>query len=165
MKLGSTVTEIARFTISPSAAELVDLRHQVRGDAVVRRLSPAAKDDLILLLSELATNAIEAARPGSPVTVEVSWQPASVTVAVENFGTPFRLPARPRLPDSTDMRGRGLAIAAALSTAIHAEHHDGRTRVMATRELGRTSTPNDPSTPHDPFTDPPPCHTAARSSP
>lgn len=129
------MTDVARFTINPSAAELIDLRHHVRADAVLDRLPFRLLEDVILLLSELATNAIEAARPGSPVTVEVTREPAAVTVAVENFGPPFLLPLHPELPGSGEMRGRGLAIAAALSTSIHSEHHGGRTRVMATRNI------------------------------
>jgi anti-sigma regulatory factor (Ser/Thr protein kinase) len=134
-------TEAARFQMNPSAAELVALRRRVAGHQVMRQLPASAREEVLLLVSELVTNAVEAARPGSPITVDVALDHdgvnETVAVTVENFGPPFLLPPHPELPPADEPRGRGLAIAAALADAVHSEHLGGRTRVVAIRNVPR----------------------------
>lgn len=82
--------------------------------------SPALVDQAVLVTSELASNAVEAA-PGEPFSVTLRRQPggmASIRVANQaRLSTP-----PPRLdwgpPDPLAPRGRGLAIVAAVSRDV-----------------------------------------------
>lgn len=73
---------------------------------------PAA-DDAVLLVSELVTNAIQhshSARPGGCLTVSAILAADCLRVEVEDDGGPWQ----PQ-PPSDGLRGRGLAIVAALA--------------------------------------------------
>ena len=94
-------------------------------------VQPEFCDDLILVANELATNAIEAAALGSDVTVEVQVDPVSITIAIENIGPPFTLPADLSLPDRSRPRGRGLALSSQIVDELCAEPMIDGTRVIA----------------------------------
>jgi anti-sigma regulatory factor (Ser/Thr protein kinase) len=81
-------------------------------------------DDILLVLDELAVNALRHTRSGHPggrFTVEVHRNPLAVTISVTDQGAPTEPRVRP-LTDATDPAaltesGRGLFTVAALATA------------------------------------------------
>ncbi|MBZ4323412.1 ATP-binding protein [Streptomyces sp. SCA2-4] len=89
-------------------------RHGVR-DLMRRQNVPLPGDrldGLLLIVSELVTNAVQHAALLSPeLTVEVSVGPTEVRVAVED-GHPYR--PRPLLPDEERIGGRGLLLVQAV---------------------------------------------------
>lgn len=98
--------------------ELTDLDHTVT-------------DDIVLVVSELASNAVSAADPGTAIYVDVERGTDSVTVAVENMGPPLDRDVPMELPAGSALRGRGLAIVSLLTESVHVTSGAGRTRVAA----------------------------------
>ena len=85
-------------------------------------------EDVLLVLSELFSNAVTASRTGAVVDVHLtSRADGEIQVSVMNTGLAFDLE---RVPAPTlDRRGgRGLAIAQAIGS-LHVRHRDGRTMV------------------------------------
>jgi len=128
----TTTDEVVRFTIEPSPTRVVTARRRLRALLVDAGLDDGCVADVVLASSELITNAVESARPGSDVHVEVTFADAGVTVTVENEGPAFHLPIPPALPDPSAVRGRGLAITSMLAEHVRTEHVGGRNRVSAT---------------------------------
>ena len=85
-------------------------------------------EDVLLVLSELFSNAVNASRASAPVEISLEPRPdAAIVVSVTNVGLAFDLE---RVPAPTlDRRGgRGLAIARAIG-ALDVRHRSGRTTV------------------------------------
>lgn len=85
-------------------------------------------EDVLLVLSELFSNAVNAASGGDAIDVRLSGARADdLEVTVTNTGLAFDLD---RVPAPTlDRRGgRGLAIAQAIGS-VHVRHRQGRTTV------------------------------------
>jgi anti-sigma regulatory factor (Ser/Thr protein kinase) len=108
----------------------------------------AARDDLITIAAELATNAVKhtASGRGGWFTVEVSWLCAAVRVAIADQGAP----SGPQLtgdPDPLAESGRGLQVVRGLSArAGVAGDRDGRVvwaEVPWTGETPRLPRPGD----------------------
>ncbi|WP_223771365.1 ATP-binding protein, partial [Streptomyces huiliensis] len=103
-----------RFTAPALPTSVPRARHGVR-DLMRRQNVPLPGDrldGLLLIVSELVTNAVQHAALLSPeLTVEVSVGPTEVRVAVED-GHPYR--PRPLLPDEERIGGRGLLLVQAV---------------------------------------------------
>ncbi|EME97556.1 ATP-binding protein [Streptomyces mobaraensis NBRC 13819 = DSM 40847] len=103
-----------RFTAPALPTSVPRARHGVR-DLMRRQKVPLGADlldGLLLIVSELVTNAVQHAALLSPeLTVEVSVGPAEVRVAVED-GHPYR--PRPLVPDEERIGGRGLLLVQAV---------------------------------------------------
>jgi anti-sigma regulatory factor (Ser/Thr protein kinase) len=96
-------------TIPATPDQVSRARHQL---AAFLNGSPVAEDAL-LCLSELVTNAIlhsHSARPGGVLTVTAILTPGRLRVEVQDDGGPWQPPTT-----SDGLRGRGLAIVAALA--------------------------------------------------
>jgi hypothetical protein len=88
---------------------------------------PDLVDDLMLAVSELATNAVQHAR--TPFTVTLQRHGASVLIAVKDGSTETPAPADAHL---LDLGGRGLSIVACLSRDWGViAGHDGTKSVWA----------------------------------
>jgi len=100
---------------------------------MIAGLEPAIRTNVLLVASELLTNAI-AACTGSRVHVVVETEPRSVRIEVRNEGTWERPPSPGtfRLPMATAGRGRGLAIVSRLAEDLSIEV-DGNTTIVAAR--------------------------------
>jgi anti-sigma regulatory factor (Ser/Thr protein kinase) len=85
-------------------------------------------DDLLLIVSELVTNAVVHA-PGERVTVAVLLTAGDVWVAVVDQGP--RRPLHAHLPDADGEHGRGLVLVAALADRCEAQPAGGGTAVWA----------------------------------
>lgn len=98
------------ITLAPQAQSIATVRQFVRGHLVSHGLQPGLADDVELVASELATNALEHARTG--FTLSLAATTDTVTVVVQDGST-----ARPQLIEAqgTDVAGRGMAIVDSLS--------------------------------------------------
>lgn len=100
-----------RFTAPAQDSAVPQLRHAVRD--LVRRRGVVPEDtlgNLLLILSELATNAVQHAALLSPeIGVEVSLQRGWLRVAVED-GHPYRPKALDAEPEHELLHGRGLLL-------------------------------------------------------
>lgn len=88
-------------------------------------------DQLMLIVSELATNAVEAG--GESYTLWLDASPDRWTVSVINDAAVEALPPRSDWGPSEVLaeRGRGLSIVDALSSRVIVDEADGRLRVTA----------------------------------
>ena len=84
------------------------------------RLAPTRLADLLLLVSELVTNAMEHGARGL-VTLDVALADDHVTVTVTSPGEPWMVgaPSSWRLPAADRRSGRGLALTAQLSRTVN----------------------------------------------
>lgn len=88
-------------------------------DFYAGRLEPERLGDLLLLVSELVTNAMEHGARGV-VTLDVALADDHVTVTVTSPGEESMIsaPSTWRLPDADHRSGRGLALTARLSRSV-----------------------------------------------
>jgi anti-sigma regulatory factor (Ser/Thr protein kinase) len=97
---------------------------------------PQLLSHIALVVSELATNAIEAS-PGEPYQLTIDNVDGLLTVEVRNHTTRADIPDRscwkPR--DPLALRGRGLGIVADLAHNVQIDTEDGHVRVKATIRL------------------------------
>ncbi len=110
-----------------SLADLSMMRRRVRQELVDAGISPTKAADTVLVVSELATNAFEAAQSGSAVVVRLRIGRSSagavrhIEVDVDNIGIPVDGQLAPRadhMSDKTSLAGRGLAIAAMFGEVV-----------------------------------------------
>jgi anti-sigma regulatory factor (Ser/Thr protein kinase) len=108
-----------------SLADLSAMRRRARAELTDAGIAESKVDDTVLVLSELATNAFEAAQPGSAVVVRVRVlrPPGGVArrieVDVDNIGSPVDDDLTPgQMRGRTSPDGRGLAIAAKLGQVV-----------------------------------------------
>ena len=93
-------------------------------------------DRALVVLSELATNAIEASPDGSSIVVRWHAEGRALQITVEDRGPGFAYAAAEPV-DETAERGRGLVIVDGLAESISVAHADGRTTVSARVNLDR----------------------------
>lgn len=118
-------------------AHAFDLRQLLRGWCTLHHVPSEACDDVLLVATELFTNGVSAARPGSVVAVSVALQDAMI-LTVANDGTPFEIESLS--PPSVDqVGGRGLLITQAIGT-LSVSHDAGTTTVSAALPLARPVT-------------------------
>jgi anti-sigma regulatory factor (Ser/Thr protein kinase) len=88
------------------------------------------REDVLLLVSELCTNAIQAtSRRGDKIVVRVDLTDSDVVVEVEDSGSGFAFPDH--VAANQDESGRGLAIARRLAKHVEIDRRDERTCVRA----------------------------------
>jgi two-component sensor histidine kinase len=108
-----------RFTVAPLDASVPRVRHTVR-DLLRRQRAPLSADRLdgvLLIASELVTNAVRHAALLTPVIgVEVSLDAGWVRLAVED-GHPYRPTALHAAPEHQHTGGRGLLLVRATALA------------------------------------------------
>lgn len=116
VELGERGREVVshRFDVSPEVPARA--RELVREHAVGWRLAPDSVDDVLLVVTELVSNAVEHARTTSVLRLRLS--DGRVRVAVSDLS-----PAPPvlRPHDTAAARGRGMQVVAALSSRWHHE--------------------------------------------
>lgn len=91
------------------------------------RLAPTALDDVLLLLSEVVTNAVthsdSGRTAGGRVTVHLTYGPEAVHVEVTDDGSTTSTPAV-HVPDADADGGRGLWLVDLLAIAWGSSRHD-----------------------------------------
>jgi len=112
------------------------------------------RDDAVVVVSELFTNALrhtDSGRPGGLVLVQVSRWPLGVRVAVTDQGSPCQPVIRHPGPDrQADTSGNGLYLVACLSSQLEwRDEASGRTisAVLGRAPSGRGADQPDPSNP------------------
>ena len=142
-----------RFAADP--CEVAPARAELRRWLVDSGVEEDQVDDVVLVFSELAANAVAAAVDQEPPRALIDLtascgggSPPTVVLEVIGPGQPFDTTVVDRpLPDPMAEAGRGLAIANALSDHVEAEHRNDITVVRATRLLESDPTPVDGSGP------------------
>ncbi len=82
--------------------------------------------ELVLAVTEVATNAIEAS-PAGEAQVQAETEDGTVRVVVLNDGPDFRGWTAPRAGRELSERGRGLGMVAELTDSLEFDHSEGRT--------------------------------------
>ena len=103
------------ISIAPDYGAGSRVRKSARTWLEAQNVTPEDRDDILLVLSELFSNAVRASDGFSDVDVSLSRASGSVVVEVVNSGQAFELDTV-RAPTPEREGGRGLAIAAALGT-------------------------------------------------
>lgn len=116
------------LSIDADNANGPSVRASVRKWLRANGVSGDVLEDVLLVVSELFSNAVNASRSGAMVDVGLtSPTHRAIRVSVTNVGFAFDLERVP--PPTLDRRGgRGLAIARAIGS-LDARHRDGRTTV------------------------------------
>ncbi len=116
------------------------VRHEVRQELEHAGLPPAAVDDLLVVLSELTTNGLQAAgsnRAAVTVGMSIDDEDDVVELLIKNVGVAFEgdaLNQAPQdMPSAASASGRGLAVAAALSDELEITPLIGGTQVRVAR--------------------------------
>lgn len=110
----------------PPTLTLRDLRGIVSAWARAVHAEPA---DLTVIVTELVTNARNAATPGATLGLQLDCRPGELTIRAQDDGPGFELRSfEPPPLDAT--RGRGLAMVAQLAD-LAVETRDGQTTVTA----------------------------------
>ncbi len=126
-----------------SVAELSVMRRLIHDELSGAGVDSSKIADVVLVASELTTNAFDAAQPGSSVVVRVRvGRPNAeanryIEIDVDNVGDPVEGSLAPRpeqMSERTSLSGRGLPIAATLGHVVV----EGR--IGGTRAIFRTST-------------------------
>jgi anti-sigma regulatory factor (Ser/Thr protein kinase) len=116
-------------------AALSRLREQLRTFLEEAEIDGAVREDLLLVATELCTNAIEASSAGEPVEVRVTLDGQALRLSVANVAATFGDHEVPELRHgSLQERGRGLAIVRSLVDTMAMSSAGGRT-VVNTMQL------------------------------
>jgi anti-sigma regulatory factor (Ser/Thr protein kinase) len=119
------------------AAELPSIgaaRHTVSRFLALAAVEEEEAESLVLVTSELCTNAVEATSAAcGQMVIGCRVDDRSVEVEVTNRGEDFAADISLPHPESTS--GRGLFIVRSLMDRLMVRHHGGRTTVTATKHL------------------------------
>lgn len=127
-----------KIRLVPVLGALAPNRREVFQRLNQHGLASTTVDDLLLVVSELCANAIQAtARGGAPILLRVQVTDTAVIVEVENAGPPFdsRVLTQRQAGDDTE-RGRGLVVVRALADEVTFQSYNGRRIVRAVMARG-----------------------------
>lgn len=125
---GSTSLELR---VPPAHARLADLRRRVDEALAAAGVAAARRADVVLVLSELVTNAVDQG-PDADIRVGVDTSDdgeVTLTVANRRTGAPLDEPRRWPVPEKLGERGRGLQIVGHLADHVVVDDVDGWTSV------------------------------------
>ena len=125
----------ATFVASRMAVSAAGLRADVRRYLAEQGVPEGRIGDVVLVLSELVTNAIEASPEQGRVEVLIERSGATICLDVTNQAATVAPPWPPmttvEMPTAVAVRGRGLPLVAALAARMSIEVGDELTRVRA----------------------------------
>jgi anti-sigma regulatory factor (Ser/Thr protein kinase) len=104
---------VGLLAVNHDPANAAIVRHSIAADLSNRDVAPAAIQDVVLVASELVSNAV-VHTTGDEVQLDVTWEVEPDAVLIRVVDPSPDLP-RARSTRSTDTRGRGLSIVAALA--------------------------------------------------
>ena len=103
------------LAVNHDPANAAAVRHSIAADLADRAVTPERIDDVVLVASELVSNAVvHATGPAEQPDLDVTWDVQPDCVVIKVVDPSPELPHR-RPSGSTDTRGRGLSIVAALA--------------------------------------------------
>ena len=121
--------------LSADFRALARLRDQLRTWLSDAEVAPPVREDLLLVATELCTNAIEATAQAEPIEVRVSVDAAALRFSVANVAGMVPEHDVPELrKGSLQERGRGLAIVRSVVDTVAMSTGNGRT-VVRTMQL------------------------------
>lgn len=129
---------MADGTIERPAAfsELVVIRKDFARWLAHHSIHGSPADQLLVILNEVVTNAIEASPENATITTQWALDDVEVRLTVEDDGPGFRYHrAEPVGPEA--VRGRGLTIVEALSDRIQVQNDGNRTTVTTWTRVKR----------------------------
>lgn len=116
------------------------VRDEVRQELERAALPPAGVGDILVVLSELTTNGLQAAsghRAAVSVVMSIDDEDDVVELLIKNVGVAFERDALDQapqdMPSAPSVAGRGLAVAAALSDELEITPLIGGTQVRVAR--------------------------------
>jgi anti-sigma regulatory factor (Ser/Thr protein kinase) len=121
---------VTQFELPAERQSVRLARSRACRDQQVMALSHADQDDVTLIVSELVSNAIEAAVYGTVIVVDISSDGTGLVIAVSNQGERSLANVMPAMSGGTTSRGRGLALVSMLSREVIVTENDGRTTVQ-----------------------------------
>jgi anti-sigma regulatory factor (Ser/Thr protein kinase) len=122
---------VTQFELPAERQSVRVARSRACRDQQVRALSQADQADITLIVSELVSNAIEAAAYGTVIVVDISSDGTGLVIAVSNQGEQRLANVMPAMSGGATSRGRGLALVSMLSREVIVTENDGRTTVQA----------------------------------
>lgn len=119
-------------TVRHAPASAGEVRHRLGADLTAAGVPASVVGDATLVVSELVGNAVRYARPLAGGVLEVTWSvgPDCIMLRVSDGGGPS-VPERHRAGPE-DVRGRGLAIVAALARSWGVETFQNGTGPVST---------------------------------
>lgn len=102
------------LAVTPEPASAALVRHSIAADLLDRRVAADCVEDVVLVASELVSNAVVHAPAPEDAELDVTWEVEPDSVVVRVLDSSPDLP-RGRSTNETDSRGRGLFIVAALA--------------------------------------------------
>ena len=135
--LSAHVLAPMQHKFSPNPAAVPIARHLLRDWLVRVPVDDEAVDNLLLMASELCSNAVQHATDAEPGAVSLhAWvEGDGVVIEVTDNGTGVELPAvvEPDLPDPEAEQGRGLFLVHELADEVVSEMVDGRSVVRVAK--------------------------------
>jgi anti-sigma regulatory factor (Ser/Thr protein kinase) len=102
------------LAVAPDPASAALVRHSIAADLLSRHVAHECVDDVVLVASELVTNAVLHVPTQDDAELDITWEVGRDSVVVGVLDRSPELPRR-RTTNETDARGRGLFIVAALA--------------------------------------------------
>lgn len=102
------------LAVNHDPANAAVIRQSIAADLSSRNVAPTAIDDIVLVASELVSNAVVHTTDQADAELDVVWEVQPDCVLIEVVDASPDLPRR-RSTNETDTRGRGLSIVAALA--------------------------------------------------
>jgi anti-sigma regulatory factor (Ser/Thr protein kinase) len=122
---------VAQFELPAERQSVRVARTRAALDPLVSSLSEADQADVTLIVSELFSNAVEAAAEGTVIVVDISSHGARLSVSVSNKGERRLTNIARAMSGGEHSRGRGLAIVSMLSLEVIVTETSGQTTVQA----------------------------------
>jgi anti-sigma regulatory factor (Ser/Thr protein kinase) len=106
---------VGLLAVAPNPASAALVRHSIAADLLSRHIDHQRVDDVILVASELVTNAVLHAPTRDHDELDVTWEVGCDSVVVGVLDNNPDLPRGRTTTSESDTRGRGLYIVAALA--------------------------------------------------
>jgi anti-sigma regulatory factor (Ser/Thr protein kinase) len=127
---------VGLLVVNHDPANAAVVRHSIAADLADHAVTPERIDDVVLVASELITNAVvHTAGPGAEDDLDVTWELQPDCVVIKVLDTNPDLP-HVRTTKASDTRGRGLSIVAALALDWGVRRTPGGKQVWARVPIG-----------------------------
>jgi anti-sigma regulatory factor (Ser/Thr protein kinase) len=130
---------VGLLAVNHDPANAAVVRHSIAADLADRAVTPERIDDVVLVASELVSNAVvHAEGQGGKDDLDIAWELQPDCVLIRVLDTSPDLPFR-RTTKASDTRGRGLSIVAALALDWGVKRTSSGKQVWARVPIGSTN--------------------------